>query len=39
MDKNLISIDNHVFIKPEYLNHPYVSGNKLRKLKVQFAGS
>ncbi|WP_152611303.1 1-aminocyclopropane-1-carboxylate deaminase/D-cysteine desulfhydrase [Psychroserpens mesophilus] len=33
MDKNLISIDNHVFIKPEYLNHPYVSGNKLRKLK------
>ncbi|WP_323788356.1 1-aminocyclopropane-1-carboxylate deaminase/D-cysteine desulfhydrase [Psychroserpens sp.] len=33
MDKNLISIDNHVFIKPEYLNHPHVSGNKLRKLK------
>ncbi|MFK7781031.1 1-aminocyclopropane-1-carboxylate deaminase/D-cysteine desulfhydrase [Psychroserpens sp.] len=33
MDKNLISIDNHVFIKPEYLNHQYVSGNKLRKLK------
>ncbi|WP_033961030.1 1-aminocyclopropane-1-carboxylate deaminase/D-cysteine desulfhydrase [Psychroserpens jangbogonensis] len=33
MDKNLISIDYHVFIKPEYLNHPYVSGNKLRKLK------
>ena len=33
MDKNLISIDNHVFVKPEYLNHPYVSGNKLRKLK------
>ncbi|MBR9845457.1 MAG: 1-aminocyclopropane-1-carboxylate deaminase/D-cysteine desulfhydrase [Algicola sp.] len=33
MDKNLVLIDNHVFIKPEYLNHPYVSGNKLRKLK------
>jgi 1-aminocyclopropane-1-carboxylate deaminase len=33
MDKTLIAIDNHVFIKPEYLNHPYVSGNKLRKLK------
>jgi 1-aminocyclopropane-1-carboxylate deaminase len=33
MDKNLIALDSHVFIKPEYLNHPYVSGNKLRKLK------
>ncbi|WP_456437903.1 1-aminocyclopropane-1-carboxylate deaminase/D-cysteine desulfhydrase [Psychroserpens sp.] len=33
MDKNLIAIDYHVFIKPEYLNHRYVSGNKLRKLK------
>ncbi|WP_431137294.1 1-aminocyclopropane-1-carboxylate deaminase/D-cysteine desulfhydrase [Psychroserpens mesophilus] len=33
MDKTLIAIDNHVFIKPEYLNHRYVSGNKLRKLK------
>ncbi len=33
MDKNLIAIDYQVFIKPEYLNHPYVSGNKLRKLK------
>ncbi|WCO02204.1 1-aminocyclopropane-1-carboxylate deaminase/D-cysteine desulfhydrase [Psychroserpens ponticola] len=33
MDKNLILTDNHVFIKPEYLSHPYVSGNKLRKLK------
>ena len=33
MDKSLISIDNHVFIKPEYLNHAYVSGNKLNKLK------
>ena len=33
MDKNLISIDNHVFIKPEYQNNQYVSGNKLWKLK------
>ena len=33
MDENLVALDNHVFIKPEYLNHPYVSGNKLRKLK------
>lgn len=33
MDKNLILIDNHLFVKPEYLNHSYVSGNKLRKLK------
>jgi len=33
MDKNLICVDNHVFIKPEYLNNQYVSGNKLRKLK------
>lgn len=33
MDKSLISIDNHVFIKAEYLNHQYISGNKLRKLK------
>lgn len=33
MDKTLIAIDSHVFIKPEYLNHQYVSGNKLRKLK------
>lgn len=33
MDENLIALDYHVFIKPEYLNHPYVSGNKLRKLK------
>ncbi|WP_299227104.1 1-aminocyclopropane-1-carboxylate deaminase/D-cysteine desulfhydrase [uncultured Psychroserpens sp.] len=33
MDKTLIVIDNHVFIKPEYLNHEFISGNKLRKLK------
>lgn len=33
MDKNLIAIEPHVFIKLEYLNHSYVSGNKLRKLK------
>ena len=28
-----ISIDNQVFIKPEYLIHPFISGNKYRKLK------
>jgi 1-aminocyclopropane-1-carboxylate deaminase len=28
-----LKIDNQVFIKPEYLIHPYVSGNKYRKLK------
>ena len=33
MDEINLLIDNHFFIKPEYLNHPYVSGNKLRKLK------
>lgn len=33
MDENRIVIDNHVFIKPDYLNHKHVSGNKKRKLK------
>lgn len=28
-----IKITNQIYIKPEYLNHPYISGNKLRKLK------
>lgn len=28
-----VSVDNQVFIKPEYLIHPFVSGNKYRKLK------
>jgi 1-aminocyclopropane-1-carboxylate deaminase len=32
-DKRNVSIDTQVFIKPEYLNHPYISGNKYRKLK------
>ncbi|GGG56192.1 1-aminocyclopropane-1-carboxylate deaminase/D-cysteine desulfhydrase [Bizionia arctica] len=33
--KNLLNIDldNQVFIKPDYLNHPCISGNKYRKLK------
>ena len=32
-DNSNFKIDNQVFIKPEYLNHPVISGNKLRKLK------
>lgn len=32
-DQSNISVGNQVFIKPEYLNHPYISGNKYRKLK------
>ena len=32
-DKHNIYTDNEVFIKPDYLNHPYISGNKYRKLK------
>ncbi|MCD2260666.1 1-aminocyclopropane-1-carboxylate deaminase/D-cysteine desulfhydrase [Psychroserpens luteolus] len=32
-DKRNLSIDNQVDIKPEYLTHPYISGNKYRKLK------
>ena len=32
-DKRNIRIDTQIFIKPEYLNHPYISGNKYRKLK------
>ncbi|WP_426429400.1 1-aminocyclopropane-1-carboxylate deaminase/D-cysteine desulfhydrase [Winogradskyella sp. HB-48] len=28
-----INIDNQLFVKPEYLIHPFVSGNKYRKLK------
>ena len=28
-----VQIDNQLFIKPEYRIHPYVSGNKYRKLK------
>lgn len=33
MDQNTFKLDNHLFIRLEYLNHPFVSGNKLRKLK------
>ncbi len=28
-----LKVNRQFFIKPEYLNHPIVSGNKLRKLK------
>ncbi|WP_299110904.1 pyridoxal-phosphate dependent enzyme [uncultured Winogradskyella sp.] len=30
---NNIQVDNQLFMKPEYLNHPFISGNKYRKLK------
>lgn len=33
IDYSNLKIDNQVFIKPEYLIHPYISGNKYRKLK------
>ena len=33
MNKFHFQLHNHLVIKPEYLNHPFVSGNKLRKLK------
>ncbi|WP_040281163.1 1-aminocyclopropane-1-carboxylate deaminase/D-cysteine desulfhydrase [Psychroserpens damuponensis] len=32
-DYRNFEIDNQVFVKPDYLNHETVSGNKLRKLK------
>lgn len=32
-DKSNVLIDNQVFMKPDYLNHQYISGNKFRKLK------
>lgn len=32
-DQINVSICNQLFIKPEYLIHPYISGNKYRKLK------
>ena len=39
IDKRNICIDNQLFIKPDYKNHSYISGNKYRKLKynLQFA--
>lgn len=33
MNSESIQIDSQVFIKPEYLIHPFISGNKYRKLK------
>lgn len=33
VDKRNICIENQVFIKPDYLNHKDISGNKYRKLK------
>lgn len=33
IDFSNVQIDNQVFIKPEYLIHPLISGNKYRKLK------
>jgi 1-aminocyclopropane-1-carboxylate deaminase len=32
-DERNLGVDNQVYIKPEYLLHPYISGNKYRKLK------
>lgn len=32
-DKKNLKLENQVSIKPEYLFHPYISGNKYRKLK------
>lgn len=32
-DQENIRINNQVFVKPDYLNHPFISGNKFRKLK------
>ena len=36
-DKRNLSVDNQVYVKPEYLIHPYISGNKYRKLKYNLA--
>jgi 1-aminocyclopropane-1-carboxylate deaminase len=32
-DKRNFWVSNQVYLKPEYLSHPYISGNKYRKLK------
>ena len=32
-DKRDLGVDNQVYMKPEYLIHPFISGNKYRKLK------
>lgn len=32
-DQENIHVREQVFIKPDYLNHPFISGNKYRKLK------
>ncbi|WP_111685356.1 1-aminocyclopropane-1-carboxylate deaminase/D-cysteine desulfhydrase [Winogradskyella tangerina] len=33
IDFDNIKIENQLFVKPEYLIHPFISGNKYRKLK------
>jgi 1-aminocyclopropane-1-carboxylate deaminase len=33
LDFNNINVDDRLFVKPEYLIHPFISGNKYRKLK------
>lgn len=32
-DKENLKLDSQLFIKPDYLNHKFISGNKYRKLK------
>ena len=38
-DLSNIQIGNQVFIKPEYLIHPFISGNKYRKLKYNISAA
>lgn len=38
-DLSNLKIGNQVFIKPEYLIHPFISGNKYRKLKYNIAAA
>ncbi|MDG5489951.1 1-aminocyclopropane-1-carboxylate deaminase/D-cysteine desulfhydrase [Psychroserpens sp. SPM9] len=35
-DKCNLKLENQLYIKPEYLIHPFISGNKYRKLKYNF---
>ncbi|MFC0602951.1 1-aminocyclopropane-1-carboxylate deaminase/D-cysteine desulfhydrase [Winogradskyella pulchriflava] len=39
MNLKSVQIDSQVFIKPEYLIHPFISGNKYRKLKYNIETS